>query len=265
MRIDTTARPVIRLSRRVRLAVLLRSLVIQGSWNYRTLIGGGFGFALLPILRLLHGGDQARLDEAVERHTRLFNGHPYLVPLALGAVAALEARGESAARVERFKTAIRGSLGTLGDRLVWVGWRPVCLLGALVLLLSGAQWWVGVLGFLLIYNAGQIALRIWAFNLGLRDPDGIGARISRSAVAGIQRRWMTAGVFLIGLALPLLLVGFRVEGGGAAIERPLLVFWWIAGGVGAIVGVRLGGRVRGALVILLAAFTLVGLVFGLSQ
>jgi hypothetical protein len=122
-----------------------------------------------------------------------------------------------------------------------------------------------VLGFLLVYNAGQIALRIWAFNLGLRDPDGIGMRISRSAIAGIQRRLMTAGVFLIGLVLPLLLAGVEVRGGGAALERPLLVFWWIAGGVGAIVGVRLGGRVRDALVILLAAFTLVGLIFGLSQ
>ena len=127
-----------------RLAIFARSLVIQGSWNYRTLIGGGFAFALLPLLRAIHRAEPERLREAVERHAVLFNSHPYLASIALGAVAVLEESREDPRLIERFKAALRGSLGTLGDQLVWAGWRPVCVLLALALLMDGAAWWVGV-------------------------------------------------------------------------------------------------------------------------
>ncbi|MGH7481021.1 MAG: PTS system mannose/fructose/sorbose family transporter subunit IID, partial [Longimicrobiales bacterium] len=136
-------------------AILLRSLMIQASWNYRTLLGTGFAFALLPVLRRLYG-DGEPLDRAVRRHAALFNSHPYLSPMALGAVARLEADGEPEAVIERFKNAVRGSLGTLGDRLIWAGWRPVCLLAALTLFAAGLDGWVAALVFLGLYNAGHI-------------------------------------------------------------------------------------------------------------
>ena len=37
-----------------RVSVLLRSFTIQGSWNYRTMLGGGFAFAILPVLRRVY-------------------------------------------------------------------------------------------------------------------------------------------------------------------------------------------------------------------
>jgi hypothetical protein len=37
--------------------VFLRSFAIQGSWNYRTLQGSGFAFALMPVLRYVHGDE----------------------------------------------------------------------------------------------------------------------------------------------------------------------------------------------------------------
>jgi PTS system mannose-specific IID component len=88
--------------RRVRLRVLLRSFAIQGSWNYRTLLGTGFGFALLPALRAIYAGRPDALQEAVRRHTTLFNCHPYLAGVALGAVARLEDEGTPPETVERF-------------------------------------------------------------------------------------------------------------------------------------------------------------------
>ena len=117
-------------SRGVLLRVFLRSFAIQGSWNYRSLIGSGFAYALLPVLRVLYREDPAKLHAAVRRHSELFNSHPYLAPLALGAVAVLE-QTEPPEVVTRFKAAVRGSLGTLGDRLVWSGWRPLVALIAL--------------------------------------------------------------------------------------------------------------------------------------
>ena len=58
--------------------VLIRSLSVQGSWNYRTLIGSGFAYALLPALRFIYRDRPAELQAAVRRHTELFNSHPYL-------------------------------------------------------------------------------------------------------------------------------------------------------------------------------------------
>ena len=45
------------------LPVLLRAFAVQGSWNYETLLGTGFGFVILPALRRLHA-DPAVLQDA---------------------------------------------------------------------------------------------------------------------------------------------------------------------------------------------------------
>ena len=79
------------LPRSARVSAFVRSFTIQGSWNYRTMIGGGFGFALLPVLRGLFEGE--RFDEALARHCDHFNSHPYLAGLALGATSCTDVTG----------------------------------------------------------------------------------------------------------------------------------------------------------------------------
>jgi PTS system mannose-specific IID component len=229
------------------------------------MIGAGFGFALLPALRALYGADPDRLDAAIERHAGLFNSHPYLASLALGAVAALEAEAEATAGLERFKSAIRGSLGTLGDRLVWIGWRPFCLLCALALLLGGAPWWAGLLGFLLIYNAGHLALRVWGFNLGFRHPQGIGEQLRRLAIDRLQSRLTTASAFLVGITLPLVAAGAQTRSWLQEPSQTVDVYWLTAGVAGALVGAHLGGRVRTPVIMVLIGFSIVALISGSIQ
>ncbi len=101
------------LSRRTRLALFLRSFSVQGSWNYQTLIGTGFAFLLLPALRRVYRGEEEALREAVARHSELFNSHPYLVTVAAGAVARLEEERTPPEVIRRFKSALRGCLGSL--------------------------------------------------------------------------------------------------------------------------------------------------------
>jgi PTS system mannose-specific IID component len=256
MRITATPHVVTRLDAWTRASVLLRSFAIQGSWNYRTLIGGGFGFALLPALRRIYADQPERLDDAVERHTQLFNSHPYLAPMALGAVAAMEASGEGPQVVDRFKTAVRGSLGTLGDRLVWAGWRPVCLLFALALLLAGAAWWVGVVAFLMVYNAGHLLLRLWVYRLGLREGKSVGERLRHSPLGDVQRALPVVGAFLVGLMVPAAAAGRHLLA-GVAEDRPGGA-WIVAAAAAVVLGVRFGGRIRAPVVILLIAFAFLG-------
>lgn len=242
------------LSRQARLAVFARSFAIQGSFNYRTLIGNGFAFALLPALREIFRGRPADLREAVDRHTRVFNSHPYLSGIALGAVATLEGDGASPVVVERFKSALRGSLGSLGDSIVWAGWRPVCTLLVLLLLLIGVPWWATVLVFLGVYNAGHLALRGWAFRLGLSSGRAVGEQLRRAPLSKVQGGISRAGAFLLGCLLPI-----AVAGGLVSSPMPPATIVLAVGA--AVLGLGAGHRVRTPAVLALAGFMLVGLAY----
>ena len=70
---------------------------------------------------------------------RYFNAHPYLAALAIGALARAELDQVPPARIERFRSALCGPLGSVGDRLVWASWLPGCSLIALLIFGLGAS------------------------------------------------------------------------------------------------------------------------------
>jgi PTS system mannose-specific IID component len=235
----------------VRFRVFLRSFAIQGSWNYRTLLGTGFGFALLPALRAIYAGRPEALQDAVRRHTTLFNCHPYLAGVALGAVARLEREGESPELIDRFKNALRSSLGSLGDRMVWAGLRPCCLLLALALLLLGAPWWLCITVFLAVYNVAHVALRWWALSTGWVAGKRVAERLRESNLERFHEGFAHAGAFLLGLILPLVAVGALT---GDRLSTP----WVAAAAVAAVIGLRFGSAVRNPLMVALVAIALIG-------
>lgn len=232
--------------------VFLRSFAVQGSWNFETLVGYGFAFALLPALRIVYRDRPDELAAAVGRHARLFNTHPYLSPIALGAVARLEVEGESPDVIERFKAAVRGALGGLGDRLVWAGWRPVCILSALWLFFAGAPWWFGVVAFLVVYNLGHVGLRLWAFRLGWKESTHIATTLRSSWIWDAERMLRSIGPALLGGCALLLVAG----------GEPMLLgfsFEWLAiGGAALVVGLAAGGSARRPLEIGLLVLVVIG-------
>lgn len=147
----------------------LRTFVVQGGWNYHSLVGSGVAYALLPVLRRVHAGDPVRMRGALHDHLGAFNANPYLAPLAVGALARAERDGEDRETIRRFRRALSGPLGSLGDRVVWCRWRPFCVLATLDAWLgAGMPAWGAVLLFLGMFNAGHVALRGWAFRAGWR-------------------------------------------------------------------------------------------------
>lgn len=214
---------------RARLSVFLRSFAIQGSWNYRTMLGGGFAFAILPVLELLHRDDPEALEAAIRRHSEHFNAHPYMANLALGAVCRMEEEGRDPEEIRRFKTAVRGPLGSLGDALIWVGWRPATVLLAVLLSVAGAPFWVAVAVFLLLYNAGHLFLRIWGFRNGLARGSRVGDSL-RFLALPLQADRMTAlGVFLLGGVFGLASARGLEAGPPAALWLPSVAFGLWAG------------------------------------
>ena len=222
------------------LAMLLRLLAIQGSWNYETLIGNGIGFAIEPALRLLPGGVHTpQFKDAMARQSKYFNAHPYLASVAVGALARVELDGVPSVQIERFRTALAGPLGSVGDRLVWAGWLPLCSFVALAVYGLGAGPLAVFLTFLGLYNAGHLALRAWGlrvgWNRGMQVAQALGNPVLRRGPQVIA----PVAALAAGVAVPLALM--RVIGPG----RGLLGLVLVGSVLGAALIVRLHGKMEG--------------------
>lgn len=217
-------------------AAFVRLFAVQGSWNYETMLGNGIAFSMKPLLR--HLPDE-RYHAAMARQAGYFNAHPYLAGVAVGSLARGEMDGETPARIERFRTALCGPLGSVGDQLVWAGWLPLCSLISLGAFALGAGPLAVVCIFLGVYNVGHIALRAWGLRVGLRS----GMRVAPALANPVFREWPAAlariSAVLAGLILPLALQRIigpgRVLAGGVAVVAV----------IGAVILARFGARATG--------------------
>lgn len=224
-------------------AMYLRMLGIQGSWNYEILVGNGMGFCVEPALRRLPGGvggDAYRA--ALARQAAYFNAHPYLAGLAVGALARAELEQVPPARIERFRTALCGPLGSVGDRLVWAAWLPACSLMAI--LLFGFQWSpLGVVaGFLILYNLGHLGLRDWALRAGWRHGMRVATALGHPVLQHGPRYIGLVSAVLGGLALPLAV--HRAIGGEPPLT-PIPMAVAVVTPILAVFLVRMQGRTEG--------------------
>ena len=223
---------------------LLRLFTVQGSWNYERMQGIGVGVAEEPLLRdLQEGGNGIDYRAAVARGAHFFNAHPYFCGLVVGAAARAEHEGVPPEQVERLRAALCGPLGSLGDRLVWAGWLPFTSGLALVGVALGLGL-PAILGFLVVYNVGHVALRWWALRAGWTH----GARVALALHQPLLQRaaaWSGPAMGLaVGAALPL--AAPYLAGGFAAWARASLVATALAGFVvlwlcrGRLTGLRFG-------------------------
>lgn len=185
---------------------------------------------MIPALERLYENDPARLRSALRRHCAFFNAHPYLSTVALAALARMEGDGEVEA-MERFKGAIVSPLGSLGDRLVWARWRPFCLLVAALAFLMGTAWWAAMLTFLVLYNAGHLALRIWGLRLGWRHGQRVGQALMSSPLRRVPDRLTIPLALVGGLLLPVLSLDLAGTSGPGAV--PILGVALVSAGLGA--------------------------------
>lgn len=220
---------------RVKVAMYFRLLAMQGSWNYETLNGTGIGFAMEPALRYLPGGiDGPAYRAALARESRYFNAHPYLAGVAVGALTRAELEGVDPVRIERFRTALAGPLGSVGDRLVWASWLPFCSLVALCVYGAGGSPLDVVGTFLLLYNIGHFLLRAWGLQIGLSRGLNVASALGNRVLRQGPQYIGSAAALVAGLALPLALQ--RVVGPGRALAGGIIV--------SALIGILILARLR---------------------
>jgi PTS system mannose-specific IID component len=221
-------------------SIFLRQLAVQASWNFELLLGTGLGFCLEPALRRLPGGRNGEAYRAaMARQSAYFNAHPYLTAVAVGALARAELEGAPAGQIERFRTALCGPLGAVGDRLVWAGWLPFCSLLALGAFGLGASPIAVLLIFLGVYNVGHIGLRVWGLRVGWRHGMRVAAALANPVLRHGPNYIARAAALLAGLAIPLALDRI-IEPGRALLGGVLL-----ATVAGATLLARLHGRTEG--------------------
>lgn len=218
----TTPVTGVRISFRVKAAMYLRLLAVQGSWNYETLMGTGIGFVMEPALRCLPGGvSGASYRAALARESRYFNAHPYLAGVAVGALTRAELDGVDPARIERFRTALAGPLGSVGDRLIWASWLPFCSLVALCVYGFDRSPLAVVGTFLALYNVGHFGLRAWGLSLGLSRGLNVASGLGNPVLRHGPQYIGSAAALVAGLTLPLALE--RVAGPGRAMAGGIIV------------------------------------------
>ncbi len=224
----------------------MRLFVVQASWNYERMSAVGTARAIEPLLRDLPGGPGGeRYREALRRATGFFNSHPYLIGVAVGAVARAEHEQVPGAQIERLKTALTSSLGSMGDRLVWAGALPAA--SGIGLALAATQpWYVGPAAFFGLYNVIHLSLRTWGLAAGWKH--GVGVARALNA--------------------PVLRMGLRVAGPTAALAIGFavpLAFTWLATGVTPLLHTAIFGvAALGVTLAMWLAPTFGGLRFGLS-
>ncbi len=156
--------------------IYLRSFFIQTVWNFKGLLSVGLCFALVPVADRLYKKKE-ELQRFLQRHLNFFNTHPYFSSFALGALAKLEedhANGklDDTEQIIKFRNAIIGPLGLVGDQLFWAVIKPASILVGVAGLIATDSLSIKLIClalFLILYNAPHFYIRYLGLKRGYEE------------------------------------------------------------------------------------------------
>lgn len=185
-----------------RLKVFFRLFLVQGSWNYETMLGTGVGYAAEPLTQML---PQESQDAARDRQVAYFNSHPYMAGVAVGALARAELDAVPPDMILRFRQALCTPLGSIGDQLIWAGWLPFSSLMGLLAFGLGAPPLTSTLTFLIIYNSLHLVLRGWGLQVGLTQGLKVSQALNMPVFRAAPQVISRAAALMAGLSIPLVM------------------------------------------------------------
>ncbi len=185
----------LKLTKKDRISVWIRSFFLQGSWNYERMQNGGWAFAMIPAIKRLYKTKEEQ-SAALKRHLEFFNTHPYVASPILGVTLALEEERANGAPVEDVtlqgvKVGMMGPLAGIGDPVFWFTIRPI--LGALAASLAISGNILGPIIFFLGWNIIRMAFT-WYTDLsgGVLQDITKGASILGMFILGsLVNRWVS--------------------------------------------------------------------------
>lgn len=139
----------------------MRSLYLQGSFNYERMQAAGWLFGILPGLKKIHTNKED-LAASMSHNLEFFNTHPFLVTFVMGIVLSLEQQKSDIATIRAVRVAAMGPLGGIGDAIFWFTLVPIAAGISANMALDGSM--IAPFVFLAIFNVVQFGIRFWLMN-----------------------------------------------------------------------------------------------------
>ena len=190
----------LKLTKKDRISVWLRSTFLQGSWNYERMQNGGWAFAMIPAIKRLYKTKEER-SAALKRHLEFFNTHPYVASPILGVTLALEEERSNGTEVDDItiqgvKVGMMGPLAGIGDPVFWFTVRPI--LGALGASLAINGNILGPIIFFVAWNLIRMAFTWYTQEFGYKVGSSITDDLSGVLLQDITRGASILGMFISG-------------------------------------------------------------------
>ena len=190
----------LKLTKKDRISVWLRSTFLQGSWNYERMQHGGWAFAMIPAIKRLYKTKEER-SAALKRHLEFFNTHPYVASPILGVTLALEEERSNGTEVDDItiqgvKVGMMGPLAGIGDPVFWFTVRPI--LGALGASLAINGNILGPIIFFVAWNLIRMAFTWYTQEFGYKVGSSITDDLSGGLLQDITRGASILGMFILG-------------------------------------------------------------------
>lgn len=213
------------LTKKERRSVMLRSQLLQGSWNYERMQNAGWAYSLVPMIKKLYGDDKEQTKAALERHLEFFNTHPYVASPILGVTMALEeerANGQEEiddATIQGVKVGMMGPLAGVGDPVFWFTVRPI--LGALAGSIAITGSILGPILFFVAWNVIRIAFMWGTQEFGYAKGREITEDLSGGLLGKVNKISSILGMFVVGslvmrwvnISFPLVVSEIRLQDG----------------------------------------------------
>ena len=149
--------------------IFLRSLLVQGSWNFWRMQNLGFAFAMMPMLQ--ERGSRIEPREFLTRQLQRFNTHAVLAAPVMGSVARLEEEGMPD-EASHLKETLMAPYAALGDSLFGNSLRPLSAAGSLVFAFLGTL--LAPVIYLALYSPLHLWIRLRGFTTGYsRGKEGV--------------------------------------------------------------------------------------------
>lgn len=179
----------------LRRRLLLRSFLLQASWNFEQMQGLGALFVLSPLLRTLYRGEE--LQQACARHLSYFNTHPFVAPVILSGMAQLEANGANAEEVDEFRQLLMAPCAAMGDAFFWGGVRPFAAVLAMFFAIHGSL--LAPVVLLAIFNVPHLLVRVVGFAKGCELAEGVVDFLARCRLPDLAIRLKQGTLVLLGI------------------------------------------------------------------
>lgn len=190
----------VKLTKKDRFSVALRSTLLQGSWNYERMQNGGWVYAMIPAIKKLYTTKEDQIA-ALKRHLEFFNTHPYVAAPVLGVTLALEEDRANGAPVDDtaiqgVKIGMMGPLAGVGDPVFWYTVRPI--LGALGASLAMSGNILGPILFFVLWNVIRWAFIWYTQEFGYQAGSKITDDLSGGLLQKVTKGASILGMFILG-------------------------------------------------------------------